>query len=144
MSKDITLAIIKPNAVRDKHVGKIVSMIEESGFDVLATKSIWLSKKQAAQFYAEHTGKPFYESLVEFMTSGPCVVFVLSCEHAVMRWRELMGATDPGVADPGTIRRLYGTSVQQNACHGSDSPESARREVAFFFSYSEIIGNRDV
>ncbi len=133
-----TLAIIKPDAVRAKRAGKILSMIEESGLAVDAVRMFRLTRELAGEFYAVHKGKPFYEGLVDFMTSGPCIVLSLSGENAVARWRNLMGATDPKAAAEGSIRKLYGASVQFNACHGSDAPETAASETAFFFSGAEL------
>jgi nucleoside-diphosphate kinase len=128
-----TLAIIKPDAVRAKHAGKILEMIEGSGLTIEAVRMFRLTRELAGEFYAVHKGKPFYEDLLDFMSSGPCIALALSGENAIARWRELMGATNPANAADGTIRKLYGTSVQFNACHGSDAPETARCEVAFFF-----------
>jgi nucleoside-diphosphate kinase len=136
-----TLAIIKPDAVRNKRAGKILSMIEESGLAIEAIRMFRLTRELAGEFYAVHRGKPFYDELLDFMSSGPCVVLALSGEDAITRWRTLMGATNPAAAAEGTIRRLYGTSVQYNACHGSDAPETARQEVAFFFSGAELPKN---
>jgi len=133
-----TLAIIKPDAVRAKNAGKILAMIEESGLTVDAARMFRLTRELAGGFYAVHKGKPFYESLIDFMSSGPCIVLSLSGEDAVTRWRNLMGATDPQAAADGTVRKLYGTSVQFNACHGSDAPETAASETAFFFSGAEL------
>jgi nucleoside-diphosphate kinase len=133
-----TLAIIKPDAVRAKHAGKILAMIEESGLTVDAARMFRLTRELAGGFYAVHKGKPFYESLIDFMSSGPCIVLSLSGEDAVTRWRNLMGATDPQAAADGTVRKLYGTSVQFNACHGSDASETAASETAFFFSGAEL------
>lgn len=134
-----TLAIIKPDAVRAKNAGKILSMIEGSGLTVEAARMFRLARAAAGEFYAVHRGKPFYEGLLDFMSSGPCIVLALSGEDAVARWRGLMGATDPAAAAEGTVRRLYGSSVQFNACHGSDAPETAERETAFFFSGAELL-----
>ncbi|MCL2218481.1 MAG: nucleoside-diphosphate kinase [Chitinispirillia bacterium] len=133
-----TLAIIKPDAVRAGNAGKVLSMIEGSGLAVEAVRMFRLTREAAGAFYAVHRGKSFYGELLEFMSSGPCIALVLSGENAVARWRELMGATNPSSAADGTIRKLYGTSVQFNACHGSDAPETARQEVAFFFSGAEL------
>jgi nucleoside-diphosphate kinase len=133
-----TLAIIKPDAVRARRVGSIISMIEESGLTVDAVRMFRLTRAQAGAFYAVHRGKSFYEALLDFMSSGPCVALSVSGEDAVPRWRALMGATDPAAAAEGTVRKLYGTSVQFNACHGSDAPETAESETAFFFSGAEL------
>lgn len=132
-----TLGIIKPDAVRAKNAGKIISMIEESGLVIDEMKLVRLDKKTAGEFYAVHKEKPFYGELLDFMSSGPCIVLALSGDNAITRWRTLMGATNPANADEGTIRKLYGTNVQFNACHGSDAPETARVEVAFFFKGAE-------
>lgn len=139
MARELTLGIIKPDAVKAGYSWKIMDMIEGAGFRVVAFKRVRLTREQAGAFYSVHRDKPFYESLVEFMSSGPVYVFVLEGERAVERFRELMGATDPAKAQEGTIRRRFGTSVQENAVHGSDSPENARREIAFFFSEKELM-----
>jgi nucleoside-diphosphate kinase len=133
-----TLAIIKPDAVRAGHVGEIISIIERSGLTVDAARMFRLSRAQAGEFYAVHRGKPFYDGLLDFMSSGPCVALALGGEDAVVRWRGLMGATDPAAAAEGTVRKLFGASVQFNACHGSDAPETAKLETAFFFSGAEL------
>jgi nucleoside-diphosphate kinase len=134
-----TLGIIKPDAVRRNLVGDIISKIEKSGLILRGMKVRQLTKDDAEQFYAVHNDKPFYKSLVEFMSSGPIVVMVLGGHGSIERWRELMGATDPAKAKYNTIRREYGTSVEKNVVHGSDSPETARSEVAFFFHDDEIL-----
>ncbi len=139
MSQQQTLAIIKPDAVRNKTAGKILSMIENSGLAITGAKMVRLTRELAGEFYAVHKGKPFYEELLDFMSSGHCIVLVLSGEEAIVKWRELMGATNPEKAAEGTIRKLYGTHVQWNACHGSDAPETARQEVSFFFSGAELL-----
>jgi len=136
-----TLAIIKPDAVRAGDAGRILTMIEGSGLSVEAVRMFRLTRELAGEFYAVHREKPFYGELLDFMTSGPCIALALSGENAIARWRELMGATNPANAAEGTVRRLYGTSVQFNACHGSDAPETARQEVAFFFSGAELPKN---
>ncbi|MBM4355724.1 MAG: nucleoside-diphosphate kinase [Deltaproteobacteria bacterium] len=133
-----TLAIIKPNAVKKNVAGRIISMWEEAGFYIQAIKKVWLMPHQARGFYREHEGKPFFDGLVEFMTSGPVFLLVLAGPDAVQRNRDLMGATDPAKAVPGTIRNLYGDSLTMNSVHGSDSLKSAEREVAFFFNTFEI------
>jgi nucleoside-diphosphate kinase len=133
-----TLAIIKPDALRGKHAGKILGMIEESGLVIEAVRMFRLTRELAGEFYAVHKSKPFYGELLDFMSSGPCIVLALSGENAIARWRGLMGATNPANAADGTIRKLYGTSVQFNACHGSDAPETARQELAFFFPGYEL------
>lgn len=134
MSSNLTLSIIKPNAVRTGKTGPILSMINEAGFEIVALKMLKLARNQAQSFYEVHKGKPFYEGLIEFMTSGPIVVMMLKHENAVAEYRKLMGATDPAKAEPGTIRKKYAVSVQMNAVHGSDSDENAIRESDFFFS----------
>jgi nucleoside-diphosphate kinase len=124
--------------MRDKNAGRILTMIEESGLIVEAMRMLRFTRALACDFYGVHKGKPFYDGLIDFMTSGPSVILVLGGEDAIVRWRELMGATNPEQAAPGTIRRLYGASVQHNACHGSDAPETAAQEVEFFFSGMEM------
>ena len=134
MNTDFTLAIIKPNAVRTGKTGPILAMINEGGFDISAMRMVSLTRPQAEMFYEVHRGKSFFESLVEYMTSGPVVVMILKHENAVEVFRKLIGATDPGKAEPGTIRRTFAVSVQMNAIHGSDSVENAHNEANFFFS----------
>ena len=128
-----TLAIIKPDAVKKKLIGKIIQKIEEEGFEIEAMKLLLLSKEEAEGFYVVHKERPFYDSLTDFMSSGPIVVMVLERDDAISTWRRLMGATDPAQADPGTIRRQYGFSVERNATHGSDAPETAEWEIKYFF-----------
>lgn len=128
-----TLAIIKPDAVKSKHIGDIISRIEQEGFNILEMKKTNITKPQAAKFYAVHQGKPFFAELVEFMTSGPVVVMAIEKENAIKAWRDLMGATDPEKAAPGTLRKLYGKNVGSNATHGSDAPETAKVELGLFF-----------
>lgn len=137
--KERTLAIIKPDAVAEKNVGNIIRMIEESGLAILAIKKLKLTAERAGQFYAVHKEKPFYQELVNYMTSGPIYVLALEAENAIRRWRDLMGATNPAAAAEGTIRKLYGKSVSYNASHGSDAPETARLEVSFFFDEGEFV-----
>jgi nucleoside-diphosphate kinase len=134
MSTDITFSIIKPNAVRTGKTGPILAMINEAGFEISAMRMVRITLQQAESFYAVHKGKPFFEGLVEFMTSGPVVVMVLKRENAVEQFRKLIGNTDPAKAEPGTIRKIFAVSVQMNAVHGSDSPENAAAEAGFFFS----------
>jgi nucleoside-diphosphate kinase len=129
-----TLAIIKPDAVAAKVTGKIIEKIEQAGFKIVDLRKIQLEKEGAEKFYAEHKTKTFFADLVSFMTSGPVIVMILEKEEAVNGWRELMGTTDPAKANEGTIRKLFGTSIEKNAVHGSDSLESAPREIKFFFS----------
>lgn len=131
MSK--TLFILKPDSVERGLVGKILAQVEESGLRIRRMEMVRLTEDRARRFYAEHEGKPFLPELVAYMTSGPCVPVMLEGEEAVPRLRELMGATNPANAAPGTIRATYGKDIQTNSVHGSDSPESARREVRFFF-----------
>lgn len=134
MYSDITFSIIKPNAVRTGKTGPILAMINEGGFEIAAMRMVKLTVPQAESFYAVHKGKPFFEGLIEFMTSGPVVVMILKHENAVEHFRKLIGATDPAKAEPGTIRKMFAVSVQMNAVHGSDSPENANAEANFFFS----------
>ena len=133
-----TLAIIKPDAVAKGAAGRIVDRIEQAGLTILAAKLIHLSAVQAAGFYAVHEARPFYGSLCAFMTRGPCLPMVLEGENAIQRWRDLMGATDPAKAAPGTIRREFASSIESNAVHGSDAPETAAFEIAYFFNALEI------
>nr|MBN2278907.1 nucleoside-diphosphate kinase [candidate division Zixibacteria bacterium] len=134
-----TLGIIKPDGVRRKLIGKVIERIENSGLIIRGLKVLKLAGDQAEKFYAVHEGKPFYKSLVEFMTSGPIVVMVIGGHGAIEKWRELMGATDPARAKYNTIRREFGTSVEKNVVHGSDSEATAKTEVAFFFDNDEIL-----
>ena len=136
---NLTLAIIKPDAVREGNAGKIIDRIISGSFRIRALKMIHQTRQQAEGFYEVHRGKPFYEGLTEFMSSGPCVVMVLEKEGAVKAWRDLMGATDPAKADEGTIRKEFGGSVGENATHGSDSDENAAIEIAYFFSKLELV-----
>ena len=134
-----TFAIIKPDAVEAGNTGKIIDRVIGGCFRILGMKLIHHTLKQAEGFYEVHRGKPFYDGLTEFMSSGPCVVMVLEKEGAVKAWRDLMGATDPAKADEGTIRKEFGGSVGENATHGSDSDENAAIEIAYFFSRLEIV-----
>jgi nucleoside-diphosphate kinase len=134
MYSDFTFSIIKPNAVRTGKTGPILAMINEGGFEIAAMRMVKLTLPQAGSFYSVHKGKPFYEGLIEFMTSGPVVVMILRHENAVEEFRKLIGATDPDKAEPGTIRKTFAVSVQMNAVHGSDSVENAIIEANFFFS----------
>ena len=138
MAVERTLSIIKPDAVGKNIVGKIYSRFETNGLRIVASKMLRLSDEVAGGFYAEHRERPFFPDLISFMTSGPVVVQVLEGEGAVARNRELMGATNPKEADEGTIRADFASSIDANAVHGSDSPESAAREIAYFFAASEI------
>lgn len=135
-----TLAIIKPDAVASAKVGKILAHLEEEGFRVRGLRMVRLGRTQAEAFYAVHSERPFFRSLVEFMTSGPSVPVVLEGREAVPRLREVIGATDPAEAEEGTIRALYAESKERNAIHASDSEENAAREIAFFFSDRELLG----
>lgn len=137
-SKERTLSIIKPDAVKENNIGDIVSRFEKNGLRIAAIKMVQLTKPQAMQFYIEHKGKPFYDNLANFMNSGPVIVMVLEGDNAIKKNREIMGATDPAQAKRGTIRYDFARSKQSNAVHGSDSPESAKREVAFFFKPQDI------
>jgi nucleoside-diphosphate kinase len=134
-----TFTIVKPDSVRKGNFGKIISRIEDEGFKVLGLKKVSLSRAQAEGFYAVHKERPFYSSLVEYMTSGPVFVAALEREGAVAHLRKVMGATDPAKADAGTIRKDFGESIEQNAIHGSDSDENAAIEIAFFFAASELL-----
>jgi nucleoside-diphosphate kinase len=134
-----TLGIIKPDGVRRKMVGTVINRIENAGLILRGMKVLKLSKNDAQRFYAVHEGKPFYKTLVEFMSSGPIVVMVIGGHGAIERWRELMGATDPAKAKYNTIRREYATSIEKNIVHGSDSEATAKAEVAFFFNDDEIL-----
>ena len=131
---EMTLSIIKPDAVAKNVIGKIEQRFEDAGLKIVASKMLHLSVEKAQGFYAEHEGKPFFNALVEFMTSGPVIVQVLAGENAIMLNRELMGNTNPKEADAGTIRADFAESIDANAVHGSDSEKSAEREIAFFFS----------
>jgi nucleoside-diphosphate kinase len=137
MSGNITFSIIKPNAVRNGKTGAILAMINEAGFEISALRMVRMSVSQAEEFYAVHLGKPFFEGLVEFMTSGPVFVMVLRHNDAVNEFRKLIGNTDPSKADPGTVRKQFGVNVQMNAIHGSDCDENAEKEANFFFSTIE-------
>lgn len=138
MPVERTLSILKPDAVARNIIGEIVSRFEKAGLRIVAARMTRLSAADAAGFYAEHEGKPFYEKLLDYMSSGPVVLQVLEGENAIAVNRRLMGATDPTKADPGTIRADFAESLDANAVHGSDSPSSAAREIAYFFSDAEI------
>ena len=137
---EMTLSIIKPDAVAKNVIGKIEQRFEDAGLKIVASKMLHLSAEKAQGFYAEHEGKPFFNALVEFMTSGPVIVQVLAGENAITLNRELMGNTNPKEADAGTIRSDFAESIDANAVHGSDSPVSAQREIAYFFESTEIFG----
>jgi nucleoside-diphosphate kinase len=134
-----TFTIIKPDSVRKGNFGKIISRLESEGFRVLGIKKVALSERQAQAFYAVHKERPFFGSLVEYMTSGPVYVAALEKDNAVASLRQVMGATDPAKADPNTIRKEFGESIEQNAIHGSDSDENAKIEIGFFFAESELV-----
>ncbi len=134
-----TLGIIKPDGVRRKLAGRIIDKIERAGLTIRGLKTLQLTREQAEKFYAVHESKPFYRPLVEFMTSGPIIVLVLGGHGSIERWRELMGATDPAQAKYETIRREFGTSIEKNVVHGSDSAATAKVEVAFFFNEDEVL-----
>ena len=133
-----TLCIIKPDAVKNKVQGNIIQKILDAGFNILGIKMVSLTNEQAGRFYEVHKGKPFYEPLIEFMTSGPCIPVALEKINAVTDYRKLIGATDPAEAGEGTIRKLYAESKSFNAVHGSDSVENGLKEVAFFFAESDL------
>ena len=140
MAIERTLSIIKPDATRRNLTGAINQRLESAGLRIIAQKRLRLTRLQAEAFYAVHKERPFYKSLCAFMTSGPVVVQVLEGENAVEKNREVMGATDPAKAAPGTIRKEFAESIEANSVHGSDSPENARNEIAFFFSGIEVVG----
>ena len=128
-----TLMIIKPDAVKARHIGEIIARVEKEGFEIKGLRFLNLTTEQAESFYDIHTEKPFFRDLVNYMTSGPVVVGWLEIDNAIEKWREVIGATDPKKAAEGTIRKLFGTSIENNAVHGSDSPENGIRETKFFF-----------
>jgi len=134
-----TLAIIKPDAVERRLAGKILQRIEDEGFQIRAMKRISLSNAQAEGFYAVHRERPFFGSLTKFMSSGPAIVLVLEAPEAIKKWRTLMGATDPAKADPGTMRKEFAESIERNATHGSDAPDTAAYEIGYFFPGVELI-----
>lgn len=137
MRTDITFTMIKPDAVRNNYIGPILAKINQAGFRILAMKYLRITREQAAQFYIVHKDRPFYNELIDYMSSGPIVAAILQKENAVEDFRKLIGATDPAQADPGTIRREFAKSIAENAIHGSDSYENAVRESYFFFSELE-------
>jgi nucleoside-diphosphate kinase len=134
-----TLAIIKPDAVERRLAGRILQRIEQEGFQIRAMRRLHLSRRQAEGFYAVHRERPFFESLTEFMASGPAIVMVLEAQDAIRRWRALMGATDPAKADPGTLRKEFAQSIERNATHGSDASETAAFEIGYFFAGIDLI-----
>ena len=135
-----TLSIIKPDGVAKGLIGEVIKRFENAGLKIAAMKMIGLSKKEAEGFYAVHRGKKFYDSLTDFMSSGPCVVMILEGPNAIAKNRELMGATNPQDASPGTIRREYAANIERNIVHGSDAPETAAFEIGYFFNALEICG----
>ena len=139
MAKEQTLSIIKPDAVKKNSIGAIIARFENAGLKVVAAKMLHLTKQQGEEFYAVHRARPFYGELVNFISSGPVLVMVLEGENAIAKNREIMGATNPKNAAPGTIRADFADSIEQNAVHGSDAPETAKVEVAFFFKSQEIL-----
>lgn len=139
MATEKTLSIIKPNATLDNNIGNIISMFEKNDLRIAGAKLTHLSKEKAEGFYIEHKDRPFFGELVEFMTSGPVLLMALQGENAIMKNREIMGATNPAEAAEGTIRKLYAKSIGENAVHGSDSAQSAEREISYFFEKNEII-----
>jgi nucleoside-diphosphate kinase len=139
MAVERTYAMIKPDAVKNGHVGKILSIIHENGFRIVGLKQKSISKAEAEAFYAVHNTRPFYGSLVTFMSEGPSVLLVLEREDAIRKWRDVMGATNPANATDGTIRKLFAESIERNAAHGSDAPETAAQEIPFFFSHAELL-----
>jgi len=139
MSDELTLTIVKPDAFAAGHAGDIISHLEAEGFTLRAARVTRLTREQAEAFYAVHREKPFFSSLVQFMTSGPCLPMALERENAVSHLRDVIGATDPSEADPGTVRAKYAESVERNAIHAADSPENAERELAFFFPRTELL-----
>jgi nucleoside-diphosphate kinase len=138
VSIERTFAIIKPDAVKRGIAGDILTRIQKAGFQLVAIKSLRLSKEEAEGFYAVHKARPFFGELTDFMSSGKAIVMVLEAEGAIAKWRETMGATDPAKAAPGTIRRDLGASIQANCTHGSDAPETAAFEISYFFSGMEL------
>jgi nucleoside-diphosphate kinase len=140
MASERTLSIIKPDATERNITGLIIARLEHAGLRVIAQKRVWWKKKDARKFYEAHKGEPFYDGLITFMTSGPIVLQVLEGEDAIAKNRAVMGKTNPAEAEPGTIRKEFGLDTRQNSVHGSDSPESAKREIAFCFKKAEIVG----
>ncbi len=135
-----TLAIIKPDAVAARHAGRIIARIEEAGFQIRAMRQLHLTQKQAEGFYAVHRQRPFFGSLTAFMASGPVIVLALEAADAIKKWRGLMGATDPAKADAGTLRKEFGRSIENNATHGSDAPDTAAFELGYFFAGVDLAG----
>jgi len=139
MAFERTFAMIKPDAVANRHAGEIIAFIEENGFQIVGMKVQRIARHEADAFYAVHRERPFFKGLVEFMTEGPVVVMVLQREDAIAKWREIMGATNPANAAEGTIRKRFAENIERNSVHGSDAPETAAVEIPFFFSTSELL-----
>ncbi len=140
MAIERTFSMIKPDATKRNLTGAIVKIFEENGLRVVASKRVWMSRREAEGFYAVHKERPFFDELCEFMSSGPTVVQVLEGENAIAKNREIMGATNPADAAEGTIRKLYAESIGENSVHGSDAPETAAEEIAYWFSQTEVVG----
>jgi nucleoside-diphosphate kinase len=140
MTVERTFSMIKPDATRRNLTGKITAKLEEAGLRVIASKRVWMSRRQAEGFYAVHRARPFFDELCDSMSSGPTVVQVLEGDGAILKNREVMGATDPKKAAPGTIRKEFAQSIGENSVHGSDAPETAKEEIAYWFSGTEIVG----
>lgn len=138
MTVERTFAIIKPDAVKAGKAGRILARIEDAGFTIRGLRLVHLTKREAEGFYAVHRERPFFGSLTDFMSSGPCIVMMLEAPEAIKKWRTLMGATDPAKADAGTLRKEFGTSIEFNATHGSDAPETAAFELGYFFRGMEV------
>ena len=140
MAIERTFSMIKPDATRRNLTGAITRMLEDAGLRVVASRRVWMSRREAEGFYAVHKERPFFGELVDFMTSGPVVVQVLEGEGAVLKYRDVMGATDPSKAAEGTIRKIHAKSIGENSVHGSDAPETAAEEIAYWFSGTEVVG----
>ena len=140
MALERTFSMIKPDATRRNLTGAITKMLEEAGLRVIASKRVWMSLREAQGFYAVHKDRPFFAELTQFMSSGPAIVQVLEGKNAIARNREIMGATNPANAEPGTIRKVYALSIGENSVHGSDAPETAGEEITYWFSGTEIVG----
>jgi nucleoside-diphosphate kinase len=136
---ELTLAIIKPDAVGRRLAGRILQRVEDAGFRIRAMRRAHLSRRQVEGFYAVHRERPFFASLTAFMSSGPAIILVLEAEDAIKKWRALMGATDPAKAEPGTLRREFAESIERNATHGSDAPDTAAYEIGYFFAGVELV-----
>ena len=140
MNTERTFSIIKPDATKRNITGKIISRLEDAGLRIVAQKRVWMTNQQAEGFYAVHKDRPFFKELTEYMCSGPVIVQVLEGENAILKNREIMGATNPADAEPGTIRKDFALSLTENSVHGSDAPETAAEEISFWFSDDEIVG----